>query len=86
MDHTENSRTPIYVSYLTFANFLDWLKEMQGIPSRIDRSLWGSKFSGTKQGQADARIEVPVHLFQSPETSYHRVMVRGVRPSSSAEP
>ncbi len=50
MDHTENSRTPTYVSYLTFANFLDWLKEMQGTPSRIDRSLC-SKFSGTNRAK-----------------------------------
>ena len=51
MDHMGNSRTPIYVSYLTFANFLDWLKEMPVIPSRIDRSLWGSKFSGTNRAK-----------------------------------
>lgn len=38
-------RLPPYISYRTFLNFLDGLKE--GIPSRIDRSYWGDKFSGS---------------------------------------
>ena len=38
---------PIYVSYLTFGSFLDWLKEMKVVPSQIDRSLWSIKFSGS---------------------------------------
>ena len=42
---------PIYVSYLTFINFLDWLKEMTVVPSQIDRSLWSSKFSGSNGAQ-----------------------------------
>ena len=42
---------PIYVSYLTFGNFLDWLKEMKVVPSQIDRSLWSTKFSGSNGTQ-----------------------------------
>ena len=42
---------PIYVSYLTFGNFLDWLKEMKVVPSQIDRSLWSTKFSGSNGAQ-----------------------------------
>ena len=42
---------PIYVSYLTFDNFLNWLKEMKIVPSQIDRSLWSSKFSGSNGSQ-----------------------------------
>ena len=34
-----------YVSYRTFRNFLELLKE--GLPSRIDRSVWGPRYSGT---------------------------------------
>ena len=42
---------PIYVSYLTFGNFLDWLKEMTVVPSQIDRSLWSAKFNGSNGSQ-----------------------------------
>ena len=42
---------PIYVSYLTFGNFLDWLREMNVVPSQIDRSLWSRKFSGSNGTQ-----------------------------------
>tara|TARA_B100000941_G_scaffold285589_1_gene257849 strand:- start:1683 stop:2318 length:636 start_codon:yes stop_codon:yes gene_type:complete len=34
-----------YVSYRTFRNFLELLKE--GLPARIDRSVWGPRYSGT---------------------------------------
>jgi len=36
---------PPYVSYRTFRNFIDGLQ--LGIPSRIDRSYWGDKYSGS---------------------------------------
>ncbi len=36
---------PPYVSYRSFWNFLDRLRE--AIPARIDRSYWGDKFSGS---------------------------------------
>ena len=38
-------RSPPYVSYRSFLTLLDDLK--QGLPSRIDRSYWGEKFSGS---------------------------------------
>jgi hypothetical protein len=38
-------RSPPYVSYRSFLTLLDDLK--QGLPSRIDRSYWGDKFSGS---------------------------------------
>ena len=41
----EGKRLPPYVSYRTFRNFLESLKS--GVPSRIDRSYWGTKFSGS---------------------------------------
>lgn len=41
------SRAPIYVSYLTFTNLLDWLREVRTLPSEFDRSFWGGKFSGS---------------------------------------
>jgi len=36
---------PPYVSYRTFRNFLDGLQ--LGMPSRIDRSYWGDRLSGS---------------------------------------
>ncbi len=38
-------RSPPYVSYRTFLNFLDGLQ--RGIPARIDRSYWGETLSGS---------------------------------------
>ncbi len=38
-------RSPPYVSYRTFLNFIDGLQ--QQVPSRIDRSYWGSMLSGS---------------------------------------
>ena len=40
---------PPYVSYRTFRNFLELLGE--GMPGRIDRSVWGSRYSGTSGQQ-----------------------------------
>jgi hypothetical protein len=37
---------PMYVSYATFINLLDWLGEMPVLPSQLDRSLWYGKFAG----------------------------------------
>lgn len=39
--------TPVYVSYLTFANLLDWLRELKTIPTQFDRSFWGERYSGS---------------------------------------
>jgi hypothetical protein len=38
-------RTPPYVSYRSFLTLLEELQ--RGLPSRIDRSYWGDKFSGS---------------------------------------
>jgi len=39
-------RLPPYVSYRTFLNFVERLQQ-GGIPSRIDRSYWGDRVSGS---------------------------------------
>lgn len=41
----------MYVSFTTLITFLDWIKEMPVTPSRIDRSLWSAKFSGSSGAQ-----------------------------------
>ena len=46
---------PPYVSYRTFWNFLDGLKA--AIPSRIDRSFWGDRFSGSTGAQLVAALK-----------------------------
>lgn len=48
------SRLPPYVSYRTFLTFLEDLQ--QGIPSRIDRSYWEDKFSGSTGTQLVAAL------------------------------
>ena len=46
MPHETTPRhAPIYASYLTFTNLLDWLREIGTIPSRLVRSFWGQRFS-----------------------------------------
>jgi hypothetical protein len=50
------ARLPIYVSFATFNTCLDWLNDMPVLPSRIDRSLWGSKFGGGNGGQLMAGL------------------------------
>ncbi len=40
---------PPYVSYRTFRNFIDELQ--LGMPSRIDRSYWGDRYSGSSGTQ-----------------------------------
>lgn len=44
-DDKNRKRSPPYVSYRTFRNFIDELQ--QGMPARIDRSYWGNRFSGS---------------------------------------
>jgi hypothetical protein len=46
---TKRKRLPPYVSYRTFYNFIDRLQE--GIPSRIDRSYWSERLSGSNGTQ-----------------------------------
>ena len=43
-------RVPPYVSYKTLKTFIEDLKT-HGTPTRIDRSIWGSRFSGSVGGQ-----------------------------------
>lgn len=43
MEKHREVRLPPYVSYWTFRNFLDYLKE--GMPVRIDRSYWGDRIA-----------------------------------------
>ena len=47
-------RLPPYISYRTFYNFLEGLQ--QGIPSRIDRSYWGDRLSGSTGTQLTAAL------------------------------
>ncbi len=47
-------RLPPYVSYRTFLNFIERLQ--QGIPSRIDRSYWSDRLSGSTGTQLMAAL------------------------------
>ncbi len=49
IDDTSRRRLPPYVSYRTFCNFVDGLRN--GVPARIDRSYWGDMFSGSSGNQ-----------------------------------
>lgn len=40
-------RLPPYISYRTFQHFIEMLEQESVIPSRIDRSYWGEKYSGS---------------------------------------
>ncbi len=51
---TKRKRLPPYVSYRTFYNFIDRLQE--GIPSRIDRSYWSERLSGSNGTQLMSAI------------------------------
>ena len=47
---------PPYVPYRTFQTFLEFLQD--GIPARIDRSVWGSRFSGSSGTQLMTTLKV----------------------------
>ncbi len=47
---------PPYVAYKTFRNFLEFLKD--NFPSRIDRSVWGPRYSGTSGQQLMTALKV----------------------------
>lgn len=53
---TEARIPPMYASYLTFTNLLDWLRELGTLPSQFDRSFWGHKFSGSGGAQLMAGL------------------------------
>lgn len=50
------SSVPPYVPYRTFHTFLEFLQD--GIPARIDRSVWGSRFSGSSGTQLMTALKV----------------------------
>src|SRR3990172_13187680 len=47
---------PPYVAWKTFINFLEWLGEV-GVPTRLDRTFWGSKRSGPYGAQVMAALK-----------------------------
>lgn len=47
---------PPYVPYRTFRNFVDQLRD--GIPARIDRSVWGPRYSGSSGIQLMTALKV----------------------------
>ena len=55
-DDTTGRGQPMYASFLTFTTLLDWLHDMQHLPSQFDRSWWGSKFSGSGGAQLMAGL------------------------------
>lgn len=55
-DRIEPRGQPMYASYLTFVTLLDWLRDMEHLPSQFDRSWWGSKFSGSGGAQLMAGL------------------------------
>lgn len=50
-EENTSTKAPVYVSFLTFWNLLDWLRELNTVPSQFDRSFWGSKYSGATGAQ-----------------------------------
>ena len=54
MEKTKN-KIPPYVSFKTFQTFLEFLSE--GMPNRIDRSVWLNKFSGSNGTQIMTAIK-----------------------------
>ena len=46
---TKNHIAP-YVSFVSFTNLLDWLRDSE-IPAQLDRSFWGTKYSGSLGSQ-----------------------------------
>jgi hypothetical protein len=49
-DNQKQAPSAPYVSYLTFSNFLDWLREVD-VPAQLDRTTWAHKFSGATGSQ-----------------------------------
>tara|TARA_Y100001970_G_scaffold76747_3_gene97487 strand:- start:5714 stop:6406 length:693 start_codon:yes stop_codon:yes gene_type:complete len=53
----EQKLIPPYVPYRTFQTFLEFLFD-EGIPDRIDRSVWGARFSGSSGTQLMTTLKV----------------------------
>ena len=49
------NKIPPYVSFKTFQTFMEFLSN--GMPSRIDRSVWVNKFSGSNGTQIMTAIK-----------------------------
>ena len=62
MEKVKN-KIPPYVSFKTFQTFLEFLSE--GMPNRIDRSVWLNKFSGSMQeySQYTEKLEDDIESF-----------------------
>ncbi|MFC1987064.1 hypothetical protein ACFLVH_00725 [Chloroflexota bacterium] len=54
VNNNSRKRSPPYVSYRTFLNFIDGLQ--QRVPARIDRSYWGDMLSGSTGTQLMAAL------------------------------
>jgi hypothetical protein len=90
MAEKKKRHLPPYVSYRSFWNFLDRLRE--AVPARIDRSYWGDKFSGSTGTQLMSALRylnliddyaVPTELLHelvnSRDSNRDEVMARIVR-------
>ncbi len=53
----QTSAVPPYVPYRTFQTFLEFLLD-DGIPERIDKSVWGPRFSGSSGTQLMTALKV----------------------------
>ena len=53
----QTSIVPPYVPYRTFQTFLEFLFD-EGMPDRIDRTVWGSRFSGSSGTQLMTALKV----------------------------
>ena len=49
-EHRASVRVPPYIAFRTFKTFIEDLK-VNGVPTRIDRSVWGARFSGSVGAQ-----------------------------------
>ncbi len=47
---------PPYVAYRTFRTFIEFLRENEHLPNRIDRSVWKDRFSGSSGRQLMAAL------------------------------
>jgi len=53
----QTSTVPPYVPYRTFQTFLEFLQD-EGIPGRIDKTVWGPRFSGSSGTQLMTALKV----------------------------
>ena len=53
----QTTAVPPYVPYRTFQTFLEFLLD-EGIPERIDKTVWGPRFSGSSGTQLMTALKV----------------------------